>query len=331
MKRSIPLAIVVGLTLAACGSADTGQPDPAAATGDASATGAAATVGDDLIRVLYSPNSEQLAMFVADAEGMFADRGLNVELQEATQMEAALVGGSGELGLSTAPDILAATQEGLDLVFAAGQSVNTPANPRLFLMAGEASGITSVDDLEGRRIATISRGSFAELGTAILLEEKGVDVDSLSWIEMQFPAMNDALNEEVADAAVSVVPFTNFMEQSGHSPILDVSELADRVPIAVLAATREWASAHEAEIAAFREALDEAAAFIGTNADRAKEIEVQYTGLPPEIVEQIPFTTFSSTVSPDEVQLWIQILVDSGLLEPGLDAADMIVPPATEG
>lgn len=326
MKKLWACLLVLALVTAACG--DTG--DDSSGGGGGSGGGGDADPG--VIRVLHSQNSEQLAIFVAQEAGLFEEHGLKVELEEAGgagQITPAIAGGTGDMGLSTATDLLLAQQEGLDLVFAAGGSVNTPENPRLFLVAGADSGIVDASDMDGRRVAVPSRGSFAELGIGILLEEEGVDPDSIDWVEMPFPQMNDALDERVVDAAVAVVPFTDLMERGGHTKLVDASDLGDDVLIAVLSARRDWAEDHTDEIVEFRAALADAADLIAEDPDFAKKVEAQYTGLPPDVVKTIPFSTFQSKVSVESVELWIDILEQQDLIEPGTDAASLVVPPPT--
>jgi NitT/TauT family transport system substrate-binding protein len=281
------------------------------------------------IRVLHSRNAEQLPIFVAQDAGLFTEHDLDVTLEEAAgagQITPAIAGGTGDLGLSTATDILFAVDEGLDLVFAAGTSVNTPENPRLFLYGAQGANVVEPEDVAGKRVAVPSRGSFAEIGPSILLTRQDVDVDSISFVEMPFQQMNDALNEGVIDAAVAVPPFTALMEQTGHAEVLDMSDLGESVIIAVLSARRDWAEDNADAVREFRAALDEAIDLIETDPAMAREVTVKYTGLPAEIVEQIPFGNYRAEVTVEEVELWIDLLTEAGAIEDDMNAESLIVP-----
>lgn len=312
-------ALAVSAVLAACG----GDGDGGGNSADGGGGGGLKTV-----KVLHSKNSEQLAIFVAKEADLFAKHGLNVELQEAGgagQITPAIAGGTGDLGLSTATELLSAVQEGVPIAFATGTSVNTPANPRLFMVAGKSSGVTSPAGLAGKRVAVPSRGSFAEVGAAILLERQGVNPDGISWVEMPFPQMTDSLNAGRIDAAVAVVPFVGQMEAQGHKKVLNFADLGERLIIVGLSARKDWAEKHKDELRAFKAALTEAAERIQNDRVFAKEVEAKYTGLPKEIVDRIPFGTYTAEVTAPEVQLWIDMLVQRKALRPGIKASDVIV------
>lgn len=326
VRRLLAVFVAFGI-LAACGAenAEPESPDNPDGASDGSDSGEDEPTP---VRVMHSRNSEQLAIFVAYEAGYFADEGLDVEMREAAgaaQIAPAIAGGSGDLGLATATDLLMAINEGLDLVVGTGTSVNTPDNPRLFLMAGQDSGITEPSDLAGARIAVPSRGSYAELGTAVLLSREGVDPDSVSWVEMPFQQMNDSLGAGRIDAAVAVVPFTGLMASEGHLQLIDHSDLGDSVIVALLSSRRDWAESNPDAIDSFKRALDRAAERIADDPEYAKEVEVKYTGLPPEVVAQIPFGNYRSEVSVDEIQLWVDILHDLELIDPNLQAGDVMV------
>jgi NitT/TauT family transport system substrate-binding protein len=301
----------------------------AVSCGDDDTESSRGTDGTRSIRALHSRNAEQLPIFVAQDAGLFANHGLDVTLEEAAgagQITPAIAGGTGDLGLSTATDLLFAVEEDLDLVFAAGTSVNTPENPRLWLYGAQGAGIVDREDLAGKRVAVPSRGSFAEIGPTILLSRADVDIDSISWVEMPFQEMNEALNQGVVDAAVAVPPFANLMERTGHAQVLDMSELGNSVIIAVLSARRDWAEDNADAVREFRVALEEAINLIETDPAMAKQVTAKYTGLPPAIVEQIPFGNYRAEVTVREVQLWIDLLEEAEALESDVDAKSLIVP-----
>lgn len=319
IRKHVAVALVAALFAAGCSessSSDEGESD-----------------GPTEVQVLYGRNLEQLPIFVAEEAGLFEDYGLEVILAEtggASTITPAIAGGTGEMGLSTAPDFLLAVESGLEIVAATGTSVNTGENPRIFIMAGRDSGIREPADLADTRIGVAGRGTFAEFGPAIMLERAGVDTDGIEWVEMPPFEQPDALESGAIDAAVGVPPFVTQMERAGHTRLLDLSELAESLPVAFLSARRDWAEDNEEAIESFRAALEDAIELIEEDPEFAREVGAQYTLLPPDIVEQAGFATFEAELTPDELQLWIDLLEEGDFLDEGLDAADLIVPPPAE-
>ena len=108
------------------------------------------------VRVLYHPNAELIPMFVANDAGLFKKLGLNVTLKDTdpSAIIPAVTARSAEMGMTTAPALLLGVQNGLDMVVTAGGSVNTPDNPRIFLVVGRGSGLTAPNQLTDKRISS---------------------------------------------------------------------------------------------------------------------------------------------------------------------------------
>ncbi|WP_166352441.1 ABC transporter substrate-binding protein [Phytoactinopolyspora limicola] len=320
--RVLALVIAAGVALtAACGtdSADPAPDSPEDAAND----------HEGPIRMNSTGSSEELVMWIADAEGIFDEHDLDVEISDvagAGLTPIALTNEEVELGIQTAPDFLQAVDQGLPLTAAAGLSVNRPDNPRLFVVAGSDSGIDTPADLEGARIGTPSRGGSFEVSTVQLVAEHGVDAGSIDWVEVPFAQMQAALDSGTVDAVATSVTLQGALVAAGHAVVLDLSEFGDDVLVTFLTARQEWAARNPAIIDRVRSALDDAATFAENNPERAIEIIVERTGLPPEAAERIPLPTSRVDIDTDQVQLWIDAMRDQDMLENDVDPAELIVP-----
>lgn len=281
------------------------------------------------IRMNSTGSSEELVMWIAEAEGIFERNGLDVQISDvagAGLTPIALTNGEIDLGIQTAPDFLQATAQGLPLTIAAGLSVNNPDNPRLFVVAGRDSGIQSAGDLANARIGTPSRGGSFEVSTVALLREQGVDPSGIEWVEVPFAQMAESLASGVVDAVATSVTLRGRLLAEQHRIVLDLSEFGDDVLVTFLSTTREWAGQHPGDLDRLRTSLEEAAAFAEANPERAAAIAAERTGLPADVVARIPLPNSRVDVRAEQIQRWIDAMTEQGRLDGAVDPTELMTP-----
>ena len=101
--------------------------------------------------------------FIAKDRGLFAKHGLDVDLVLIglnSNIPAALVGGSIQIGGPTPPVLLQANDGGLDLVIIGNASVLDPDNHRDGVMARTGSGIKAAADFAGKKVGVPGLNAF---------------------------------------------------------------------------------------------------------------------------------------------------------------------------
>lgn len=329
-SRAVRWLAVASLALVAvaCGDSDPGDEESASTTEDTGTETTAADTGPIPVTILYSRAAEQLSLWVAEDEGFFDDHGIDATLEEiagASQVPVAISGGSAEMGFETAPDFLNAVDQGIELTVISGLSVDTADNARVALVAGKDSGITEPTDVEGKRIGVPSFNSSSDLSTIKILRDAGVDTDSINWVEVPFQQMADAINGGRVDAVVAVHPFIGLLKSQGHVPVIEQYATGDQEMLVVfLSADRAWADEHPDAVESIRAALDEAAQFVEAHPDGARAIMQKYSGLPADIIERIPFPNLTTAVAPDQLEFFIDVMADQGVLSGELDAKELV-------
>lgn len=304
------------LALSACGSGSGGS-----ASGSPNG-------GDQTINILYSRAVEQVGLWVAQDEGIFAKHGLTVKLSEvasASQVGVAISGGSAQMGFETGPDFLSAADAGVKLVVASGLSVDTAENPRVALIAGKDSHISTPADIAGKRIAVPGVNTSSQLSTIRKLQEAGVDVSGIKWVAMSFQQAPDALKAKRVDAVVSVYPFIGLLESQGNKPIIaKYAAPGEKQLVVFLSASATWAAAHPDQVKALRTSLDEATAFVTAHPDETRTIIAKYSGLPADVINKIPFPNLSTEVTPDQLNFFLDIMKKQNLVKGELDTTALI-------
>lgn len=280
------------------------------------------------ITILYSPVVDQVGVWAAQEEGMFAKYGLKVKLSsttDATQVATGISGGSAQLGFETGTDFLSAASAGVKLVAASGLSIDTAQNPRLELFAGTNSGISSPADLAGKRIAVAGVNTRSQLATIDVLKRTGVEARNIKWVSMPFQQMPDALKARRVDAVVSVYPFIGLLKSQGYQPIIGHYAEGDEKQLVIfLSASADWASKNPKALGAVRQALKDADAFVEQHPVQARTIIEKYTGLSAGIVNNMPFPTLSTELTPDQLGFYLHMMKDQGLIQNNLDLSPLI-------
>jgi NitT/TauT family transport system substrate-binding protein len=304
------IVAAVACVLAACASGA----DPAGSAGGP-------------VRMNSTGSSEELAMWIADDEGIFARNGLQVQISKvagAGLTPIALQNGEVDLGIQTAPDFLQAVSQGLELTAVTGLSVNTPENPRLFVIAGRASGITDPAGLAGKRIGVPSRNGSFEVSTIELLRRAGADTAGIRWVEVPFAQMTAALDAQTVDAVATSVVQRGALQAAGNRVVLDLSAFSPATLVTFLSARTDWVDGHADTIAKVRASLEEAARFAQQNPQRAAQIIAARTGLPPAVAQRITPPRVEAHVQHAQLQTWADAMNHQGLLDAPVDVAKVL-------
>lgn len=192
--RRTRLVLAAGATtsllLAGCGGASSET------SADAPGAGGAAPAAVDVL-LDWAPNPDHVALFTAEHTGAYADAGLEVEFTTPSNTadaarEVSL--GRVDLAVSYEPDILIATEQGLDV-----QSVAALVPTSLTsLITKEGSGITSGADLEGRTVGHSGLAS-SEVTVDFVARDAGLDPESVTQVNVQ-QSLNQALLTDQVDA-----------------------------------------------------------------------------------------------------------------------------------
>lgn len=270
------------------------------------------------IKMTYTAVTGFAAGYVAEQQGFFQKRGIDVEFIQTNisgNIPAVIMSGSVELGGPTLPSLLQANDAGLDLVVFAGGAVYPLSGD--VLIAREGAGIEKTTDLKGKTVGVPGIGALLHIMLRRDLKANGVDPDSVRYVELGFPQAGDALRSGQIDAYPSQAPFTARILQSGAGKAVSnwLSATPDGTPTVVFATTRSWATAHKKEINAMQEAMREALAFMKDHRDETNQAIGKYTGLPPQVVGSLPPPIINVDLAPKQIQFWIDICKEQGLIK----------------
>ncbi len=283
------------------------------------------------IAIGSSAGAESTPLFVAAEEGIFARYGLDAKITLIPLMPnlpAAVLSNSVQIGFMTATTFLQAVGGGLDLMAVAGGSVTSHHTTNIAFMAGEQSGIHGAKDLIGRKVGVPGLGAFMHVTFCYWLGEQGVDFRQIHFIETTFVSMRDQLKGGTVDAVGTMDPYAKTIRDSDTGYIVSqfLKDIPEGKPVALFVATRAWALAHPDLINPFRESMADAVAFTAEHQDQARLDFGKYVKLPPAALLATDTGVHQPHLTTDQLDWWIKVMTDQGLLTDKLDAANLIAP-----
>ena len=222
------------------------------------------------ITIGYAPSADFAPLFAAKDKGFFEKRGIDATLTlipVASNIPSAMVSNSVQIGMGTGSMLLQTAEGGLNLVAIGGVSRFVKGNSMVSLVARTGLKVAGAADLRGKKVGTPSFNSMLHVLFQKWLLDHKVPLKDVTMIEAQFPRMNDMLKGQLLDAAIIIEPFRSRAVAGGVGfHVADfVNESRDEVLAAFWMATVDWAKANANAVKGFREAYDEAIAWVLKN------------------------------------------------------------------
>lgn len=282
------------------------------------------------LRVVYIPVITWLPALVAKDEGFFEKNGLDVTFTKV----ATIVNLPGTLGKqfdlvpTTAPDILNAVANGLNIAAVAGETVETATHKSYQVLVRADSGITSYKQLAGKRVLGPGVGSVMHLALLYAIKKDGGDPSTITGIEGPFPTMMDQLKAGQVDAVEELEPFVGRMLGAGFKSIGDpLLTVSDPVLFPFWIADADWARAHRDVLKKFVASLEAGLAVIKSDEQKARAILAKYSGLPAPVVARIPIPAYDFKITPAQLAVWQKMMVEQGHPVGKVDLNRIVVAP----
>jgi NitT/TauT family transport system substrate-binding protein len=271
------------------------------------------------ITIGVPPVPEFVLPMIAVENGYFRDRGLDATIRiipGGQSMPAALQSDSLQIAALSTASLIQVTDSGLDLVIVSGGAIASVNDTNYGIVAGANSGIEKPEDFVGKKIGTPGLGSFFHIMAREWFRRKGVDWRKITFVESTFPQLADLLKAGTVDAVLTTNPFLQraAVPGLGGKVFHIAADLPDRLPPFIYAASRAWAETHPEAVAGFKAAMDKAIAFEESDIPRALEIFGKNVKMPPEIVKTLTINKLDTNVTPQQVQLWVEMMEKQDML-----------------
>src|ERR1700728_3695340 len=258
------------------------------------ALGIPAALGQTKITIGCTATGDCASAMIAVDEGIFARHAIDAKMLLIginSNIPAAIVSDSIQIGGPTETVFLQAVDGGLDLVAVAGASRMDPvANDGVAAFARNGTSIHEAKDFAGKKIGAPGLGAFLHVLFVKWLVEKGVDPKSVNFVEVTFPTMADIIKSGGVDVVLTAEPFITRMTNAGLGTVgaRYGAELARTEPIIFYAAARDWAEKNPDTIRKFRAAITEGADIVNSDRDKASASIAKFTKQSIDLVKASP-------------------------------------------
>lgn len=272
-------------------------------------------------------------IFAAQKENMFRDNGLDVTsvfFRSGSEIAAAAQGGSVDIFLAYPAAIMSADERGFDFGITLQNEITYDKGPDTgAVLVLKSSGIKSVEDLVGKRIAVLARSSQATIAVDDIFRQHHIDPKQVHYLEANYPAYYDMLRTKQVDAVAATEPFTTQILASGIADVIawHYAEAFPGGPLSAVAAKRTYIAQHSDVMNRFNQAMKSSIEFMNADVARGRKLVVEFTGLDSAIVDKMVYSRYNYDVRPEKWQHLIKIMIDSGVLEKQHTPEEFFSPP----
>ena len=283
------------------------------------------------IQIGCTATTDCASAMVAVDEGIFKKHGLDAEMVLIginSNIPAAIVSNSIQIGGPTSTVFLQAADGGLDLVVVAGASVmNKASNDNIAAFVRNGITIKEPKDFAGKKVGAPGLGAFLHVLFVKWLVEKGVDPKSVNFVEVTFPTMADIIKSGGVDVVLTAEPFVTRMTNAGLGTVgaRYGAELARTEPIIFYAAARDWAEKNPDSIKKFRAAITEGAEIVNSDRDKASVAIAKFTKQSIELVKASPPNRSEPALKAGQLAWWIDVMSSQKMLQTKVDLNKLIL------
>ncbi|QTL04716.1 ABC transporter substrate-binding protein [Aquabacter sp. L1I39] len=284
------------------------------------------------IKIGCTATSDCVSAMVATDEGIFQKHGIEAEMVRIginSNIPAAILSNSIQVGGPTTTVFLQAVDGGLPLVALAGASVmSARTNPNVAVFVRNGLTITSPQDFVGKKVGAPGLGAYLHVLFVKWLMDKGVDPNKVNFVEVTFPTMPDVMRSQAVDAVVSSEPTVTRMTNAGVGKVAFryAAELDRKEPVIIYAASKTWAEQNKQAVAAFRAAIAEGAVIANSDEDKAVAAVAKFTGQQVDLVRSVTRNLADPNLKPENMLWWIDVMKQQHLLQGTPDVKTLIFP-----
>jgi ABC-type nitrate/sulfonate/bicarbonate transport system substrate-binding protein len=259
------------------------------------------------LKVVVFPGGFNWPLWVAQAKGMLAQRGLTVQVTptpNSTFQMKGLIDGEFDIAMTAFDNVVAynngqgeaTTERRADLAAFLGADGG-------FLRLVAGSGITSIEQLKGRKLAVDALTTGYAFVLREMLARRGLRPEDVEFVRAGGVSQRFAgLLRNEFDATLLVSPFETQALARGYNLLARAPDILDAYQGVVGAARLEWLATHQREAAGYAAALAVAVDWLLAPANREEALAILRTNL-PQLTDEAAHATYVSLISaPDGFQ-----------------------------
>lgn len=275
---------------------------------------------ENKVTIGYLPSDHDAALFVADQQGLYKEKGIKTELVQFNNggdLMTAMASGEVDIGYVGISPVLSSVEKGVPV-----KIISAAQNEGSGVIVSNNSGISSASDLNGKSIATPGEASIQYVLLNILLKNNGLSIDKVNASAMKTPSINDAIKTNTIDAGVTFQPFVSNSEADGNKVLMTSKDISPNHPCCVVVASQDIINKKPDTVKDIVAIHENATKFINDNVKENASAVVKL--LPKDIVSNndveakslssFPFISGLNDTYKANVDAFMQVEVELGIL-----------------
>ena len=251
-------------------------------------------------------------VYVAKDKGFFDEVGLDIEIVDTVAGGATAVqmvsSGDVQGALLSTMAIINARSAGLPVIGVTDIQSAFDDSPLEEFFVRKDSGIEKVEDLKGKKIAINLVKSSFHYTWLMALENAGMNVEDVTFINLPFSEQQAALERGDVDAIGLMQPYTKSARDSEDLKLLfDATDIFGEKQFCEIFINSVWADNNEETAKKFVAGIVKAIEWIGKNQDEAKQIISKYTGIEVDRIDDYRFQENGVVVESD-AEYWLEYM-----------------------
>ena len=272
------------------------------------------------VTIGYLPSDHDSALFVADQQGLYKEKGIEPELVQFNNggdLMTAMASGKVDVGYVGISPVLSSVEKGVPV-----KIISAAQNEGSGVIVSSNSGINSAADLNGKNVATPGEASIQYVLLNILLKNNGLSIDKVNSSAMKTPSINDAIKSNTLDAGVTFQPFVSSSEADGNKVLMNSSQISPNHPCCVVVASQDLIDKNPDLVKNITAIHENATNYINENVQNNASSVVKL--LPKDIVSNedveskslasFPFISGLNDTYKANVDAFMKVEVDLGIL-----------------
>jgi len=279
------------------------------------------------INVGVMPLAAVAPVYLGIDKGFFQREGLEVVPKQA-QGGAALIPAvlSGDMQFAYGNNVSAIIANSKDLpirVIANGNDESTQQkNANSTVVSNNDSDINKPSDLAGKTISVNTLDNVGEVTIKAALEKHEVDVSQIKFVELGFPDMLAALEQDNVDAAWLVTPFTEQAQDAGKKIILrPFYDTKPGLSIASYFTSKEFIDKDPKTVHKFADAINKSMAYAEDHPKELRAAVREFTDIPDDALNTMPLPEFSTNMPTNDLTMVANLMEKYDIINdvPSLD------------
>lgn len=281
------------------------------------------------IMIGSQPINPLLASYIGTVNP-FSEDGLSTEItrfQAGPAMIQAMTAGNIVFGDTGIVPAMVAAARGLPVMLPYLGSFGAPGRPIERIMVRKDSPIRSLNDLKGKKLAILGRGTVPELMLGALAKRSSIRKEDLELVLIPPPSQPAALEQGLVDAIFAIPPSDTVAErQYGARTIAESTDLIPYFGPGAILVRRDFAEANPEATKKIFKACIKMARWIRDNEALARRAAGKNLNLSDDLASEMRMPLFARNGLPVMPNVWhvYEMLVAAKTIDPHPDPAKLI-------